>query len=258
MFCCACLYFMFSSSHMTIIKGSASYFACASPATTAATLSSIWFQPSHCPLFFALSMGSFPMKVSFVWPFPKSSKVITSCASSMASCSIPYCAASTLFPFGSEKYMEETIFSCRTISWYSPAFQPSCPSGALMQQRNFPPTRKSISQKGAVKPFGPHHCITYFGSVHAFQTNSRGASKTLVITIRSVSLTMFFVISHPRFFHLIHHHIQLVETLFPESAIANRPIADCLNRLWPKRAYTLSSTLRLDHHPRPHQVGNMF
>src|ERR1700688_3319558 len=203
-------------------------------------------------------MVSFPIKVSFVWPFPKSSKVITSCALSMASCSIPYSAASTLFPCGSEKYIEETIFSYGTISWYSPAFQPSCPSGALMQQRNFPPTRKSILQKGAVKPFGPHHCITYFGSVHAFQTNSRGASKTLVTTIRSVSLTVLFVISDLRCFHLIHKYIQLVETLFPESAIAHRPVADCLNRLGPKRAHTLSSTLRLDHDPRPNQVGNMF
>src|ERR1700692_215128 len=203
-------------------------------------------------------MVSFPLKVSFVWPSPKSSKVITSYTSSMASCSIPYSAGSTLFPCGSEKYMEETIFSCRTISWYSPAFQPSCPSGALMQQRNFPPTRKSILQKGAVKPFGPHHCITYFGSVHAFQTNARGASNTLVTTIRSVSLTVFFVISDLLFFHLIHNHIQLVENLFPESAIANRPVTDCLYRLWPKRAHALSSTLRLDHNPRPHQVGNMF
>src|ERR1700730_3756247 len=154
--------------------------------------------------------------------------------------------------------MEETIFSCRTISWYSPAFQPSCPSGALMQQRNFPPTRKSILQTGAVKPFGPHHCITYFGSVHAFQTNSRGASKTLVTTIRSVSFTVLFVISDLLFLHLIYNYIQFVEALFPESAIADRPVADCLNRLWPKRAYTLSSTLRLDYHPRPHQVGNMI
>src|SRR6202167_635450 len=203
-------------------------------------------------------MVSLPMKVSFVWPFPKSSNVTTSCASAIASCSIPYCAASTLFPSGSEKYMEETIFSCRTISWYSPAFQNSCPSGALMQQRNFPPTRKSILQKGAVKPFGPHHCITYFGSVHAFHTNSRGASKTLVTTIRSVALTVVLAISDLRFFHLIHNYIQLVETLFPESAIISRPVADCLYRLWPKRAHTLSSTLRLDHNPRPHQGGNMF
>src|SRR5213078_3763650 len=186
------------------------------------------------------------MKVSFVWPSPKSSKVITSYTSSMASCSIPYSAGSTLFPFESEKYMEETIFSCRTISWYSTAFQHSCPSGVLMQRRDFLPTRKSILQTGAVKPFGPHHCITYFGSVHAFQTNSRGASKTLVKTIRSVSFTVLFVMSNLRFFHLSHNCIQLVETLFPELAIANRPVADCLYSLWPKRADTLSSTLRLD------------
>src|SRR5260221_3908863 len=127
-----------------------------------------------------------------------------------------------------------------------------------MQQRHCPPTRKSILQKGEVNPFGHHHCITYFGSVHAFQTNSRGASKTLVTTIRSASLTVFFVISELHFFHLIHNYIQLVETLFPESAIISRPVADFLYRLWPNRAPTLSSPLRLDHHPRPPQVGNMF
>src|SRR5882724_10867856 len=258
MFCCACLYFMFSRSHITIIKASASYFACASPATTAASLSSIWFQPSNCPLFFAFSMVSFPMKVSFVWPFPRSSKMVTSYAPSMASCSIPYSTGSTLFPFESEKYMDETIFSYGTISWYSTKFQHSCPSGVFMQKRDFPPTRKSIWQTGAVKPFGPHHCITYFGSVHAFQTSSRGASKILVTIIRSISLTVFSVISDLLFLHLIYNYIQFVETLFPESAIADRPVADGLDRLWPKRAYALPSTLCLDHNPRPHQVGNMF
>src|SRR6202034_1253365 len=168
-------------------------------------------------------MGSFPMWVSFVWPFPRSSNMVTSYAPSIASCSIPNCAGSTLFPSESEKYIKETIFSYGTISWYSTAFQHSCPSGAFMQQRSFPPTRKSILQTGAVKPFGPHHCMMYFGSVHAFQTSSRGASKTLVTTIRSISLTVFFVISDLRFFHLIHNHIQLVETLFPEPAIPDRP-----------------------------------
>src|ERR1700677_3008931 len=113
----------------------------------------------------------------------------------MASGSIPNCAGSILFPSGSEKYIKETIFSYGTISWYSTAFQPSCPSGDLMQQRSFPPTRKSILQTGEVKPFGPHHCMMYFASVHAFQTSSRGASKILVTTIRSISVTVFFVIS---------------------------------------------------------------
>src|SRR6202162_2843553 len=203
-------------------------------------------------------MGSFPMKVSFVWPFPRSSNRITSCAPSIASCSIPNCAGSILFPSESEKYIEEMIFSCGTISWYSPPCQNSCPSGVLVQMRYFPPTRKSILQTGEVKPFGPHHCITYFGSVHAFQTNSRGASKILVTTIRSTSFTVFFAISDLRFLHLIYNYIQFVETLFPESAIANRPVADGLDRRWPKRAHTLSSTLRLDHNPRPHQGGNVF
>src|SRR5580700_10427593 len=203
-------------------------------------------------------MGSFPMKVSFVWPFPRSSNRITSCAPSMASCSIPSCAGSILFPFESEKYMEEMIFSCGTISWYSPPCQNSCPSGVLVQMRYFPPTRKSIWQTGDVKPFGPHHCITYFGSVHAFHTNSRGASKILVTTIRSISFTVVSVISALLLLHSIYNYFQFVEALFPESAIAKRPVADCLDRLWPKRAHTLSSTLRLDHNPRPHQVGNMF
>src|SRR5215467_13330657 len=203
-------------------------------------------------------MVSFPMKVSFVWPFPRSSNVITSYASSMASCSIPICAGSILFPFESEKYIEETIFSCRTISWYSPPFQNSWPSGILPQIRNFPPTRKSISQKGEVHPLGPHHCITYFGSVHAFQTSSRGASKTLVTTIRSISLTVLSGIFDLLLFHLLYNCIQFVETLFPELAIADRPVADCLYSLWPQPADTLSPTLRLDHNPRPYQVGNMF
>src|SRR5580658_3612486 len=123
-----------------------------------------------------------------------------------------------------------------------------------MQQRSFPPTRKSILQTGEVKPLGPHHCIMYFGSVHAFQTNSRGASKTRVTTIRSISLTVFPVISDLLFLHLIYNYIEFVETLFPESAIADRPVADRLNRLGPKRAHTLSSTLRLDYNSRPHQV----
>src|SRR3984957_6545021 len=203
-------------------------------------------------------MGSFPMWVSFVWLFPRSSKMVTSYAPSIASCSIPNSAGSILFPSESEKYIEEMIFSCRTISWYSTAFQPSCPSGDLMQQRSFPPTRKSILQTGEVKPFGPHHCMMYFASVHAFQTNSRGASKTCVIVIRSISFAVFFVISGLLFLHLIYDCFQFVEALFPEAAIVKRPVADCFNRLWPERAHTLSSTLCLDHNPRPHQVGDMF
>ena len=65
----------------------------------------------------------------------------------------------------------------------------------------------------------------FYSHLECLLKNRKGASscfKALVTTIRSVSLTVFFVISDLLFFHLIHNHIQLVETLFPESAIANR------------------------------------
>ena len=41
-----CVCFAFTISRMTIVKRSTSYFACTSRAITAASLSSIWFQPS--------------------------------------------------------------------------------------------------------------------------------------------------------------------------------------------------------------------
>src|SRR5437763_13467663 len=45
-----------------------------------------------------------------------------------------------------------------------------------------PPGRTSNAQTGLVKCFGPHHCATCFGSVHALNTRSRGASKMRVMT----------------------------------------------------------------------------
>src|SRR5580700_9249167 len=202
-------------------------------------------------------MGSFPMKVIFVRPFPRSSNRITSFAPSIASCSIPNSAGSTLFPFASEKYMEETIFSRGTISWYSPPCQKSCPSGVVVQMRYFPPTRKSIWQTGEVKPFGPHHCITYSG-LSTPSTPTRVGHQKFLSGPSARSRSPCFLSSLPLFLHLIYHCFQFVEALFPESAIVKRPVADCFNRLWPERAHTLSSTLRLDHNPRPHQVGDMF
>jgi hypothetical protein len=41
-----CVCFASIISRMTIIQASTSYFVCVSPAITAASLSSIWFQPS--------------------------------------------------------------------------------------------------------------------------------------------------------------------------------------------------------------------
>src|SRR3954470_24067388 len=45
-----------------------------------------------------------------------------------------------------------------------------------------------------VNPFGPHHCTTCCGSVHAAQTSSRGASNRREITIsRSLALFSFWL-----------------------------------------------------------------
>lgn len=51
-------------------------------------------------------------------------------------------------------------------------------SGPRITKRYAPPVRKSISQPGSVKPFGPHHCFRCPGSLQTLKTSSRGASKT--------------------------------------------------------------------------------
>jgi hypothetical protein len=51
------------------------------------------------------------------------------------------------------------------------------PIRRLHAAEKFPPTRKSIWQTGAVKPFSPHH-ITYFGSVH-MNRPERGSGNVL-------------------------------------------------------------------------------
>src|SRR5712675_2248532 len=53
-----------------------------------------------------------------------------------------------------------------------------------------PPGLSSTSQTGLVKPFGPHHSASCFGSVHALNTVSRGALKTRVM-ISSRSANVF-------------------------------------------------------------------
>src|SRR6476620_3922578 len=54
--------------------------------------------------------------------------------------------------------------------------------------RHAPPGRTSSSHTGLVKRCGPHHCSICFGSVHALNTISGGASKTRVMTSSPCSL----------------------------------------------------------------------
>src|SRR5688572_8483714 len=68
---------------------------------------------------------------------------------------------------------------------------PPYSAGARMHTSDAPPTRKSISALGDVKPVGPHHRITYSESLQAFHTSSTGASKTRVMTTLKVWVSSF-------------------------------------------------------------------
>src|SRR5260370_42544331 len=99
-----------------------------------------------------------------------------------------------------------------------------------MMKRQMPPGRKSISCIVVVKPFGPHHCTMCFGSDHAFQTSSRGASKTREATISraaaSVATAMFLLLT----LELRQVFIQTIESVFPEEAIVLDPFGDFFHR----------------------------
>src|SRR5918997_5668256 len=68
---------------------------------------------------------------------------------------------------------------------------PPYSAGARMHTSDAPPTRKSISALGDVNPVGPHHRVTYSGSLQAFHTSSTGASKTRVTTTSNVWMLSF-------------------------------------------------------------------
>src|SRR5215211_336480 len=63
---------------------------------------------------------------------------------------------------------------------------PPYSAGTRMHTSEAPPTRKSISALGEVNPAGPHHRVTYAGSLQAFHTSSTGASKMQVTTTSNV------------------------------------------------------------------------
>src|SRR5215213_6999706 len=73
---------------------------------------------------------------------------------------------------------------------------PPYSSGARMHTSDAPPTRKSISALGEVNPAGPHHLLTYSGSLQTFQTSSTGALRTRISTTSNVSAPSFVSLSN--------------------------------------------------------------
>src|SRR5579859_3985068 len=104
------------------------------------------------------------------------------------------------------------------------------PSGPRISMYIRPPGRGSTSITGLEKLWGPHHWARYFGSVHAFQTSSRGASKTRVRLSSLVSTSLFLAVMAGMFLLLPLQFAQIfvepIEALLPELAIFTDPVGD--------------------------------
>src|SRR6266487_4233544 len=133
-----------------------------------------------------------------------------------------------------------------------PPSQSSLPSGARMQQRHFPPGRRSPSECGIVKPRGALHLLMCSLWVHACHTRLTGASNRRVMTsVRSSSVETLFLaamfrllLGLPRLLacrlallfrflrlQLAQIDIEAVEALFPKAAIILQPVVDRLERI---------------------------
>src|SRR4051794_10399822 len=97
-----------------------------------------------------------------------------------------------------------------------------------MMKIHSPPGRTSIDCVVVVKPFGPHHCATCRGSVHASKTRSRGASKTRVVAISRSAVLLLSIVAFMvlllLFFQFAQIFVQPVEALLPETAVVIEPI----------------------------------
>src|SRR5580704_14700107 len=106
-----------------------------------------------------------------------------------------------------------------------------------MTSRQTPPGRTSISEIVVLKPFGPHHCATCFGSVHTANTSSRGASKTrLKTSSRSAVFASALVFAFPAamflllFFKFLKIVVQAIEALVKKPVVVRHPVGDTLER----------------------------
>src|SRR5438034_9139535 len=116
-----------------------------------------------------------------------------------------------------------------------------------MSMRIAPPGRRSSSQTGFVNPCGPHHCATYFGSVHASNTSARGASmmrvrtssegagadevvkaerRFAVLPLLRLSAAMFGLLG----LKCAEVILQAIDALVPESAVLLHPSRDFAQR----------------------------
>src|ERR1700682_6129743 len=108
-----------------------------------------------------------------------------------------------------------------------------------------------------VKPRGPYHSPTCFGSVHTSKTSVRGASRTREITIsRSDDAVtgLFFRSATPFLLRLqfVQIVVQAIQALLPMAAVIRNPIGDLLERC---RLQTAGAPLGLA--PARNQAGTL-
>src|SRR5213593_1466451 len=136
-----------------------------------------------------------------------------------------------------------------------------------MQDKYFPPTRKSILQTGAVKFFGPHQRLTCSGSVHAFHTSSRGASKVRVITSPSDSFFVAMFLFLPFCFvtlnlfqglYFFKIFFECVEFYSPEFAVLLHPFGNFTEFLKPCLAVSFPAALFNVNQPALFKYPDMF
>src|ERR1700733_9570124 len=97
-----------------------------------------------------------------------------------------------------------------------------------------PPGRKSSSQIGFVKPFGPHHRARCCGSVQAWKTSARGASMRRVMTSSrsgKAGIGLFLSVML-RFLGLqfVQVVVQAIEAVVPEAPVMREPVGDLAQR----------------------------
>src|SRR5438445_5934052 len=111
-----------------------------------------------------------------------------------------------------------------------------------MMNRHTPPGRKSISCIVVVKPFGPHQFTMCFGSLHNFQTSSRGASNTRLAAISRAAVSLLFATAADIFLLLFLQigevFVETIECVFPEAAVVRDPVGDLLERAGVEAART--------------------
>src|SRR5256885_7711226 len=96
-----------------------------------------------------------------------------------------------------------------------------------MKHRPPPPGLPSIEWMVVEKPFGPHHDAMCAGSVQAWNTISRGASKTRVITISAASLAALLAdILLLLLFEFLQTFVQPVEALLPRPPVMIHPVGN--------------------------------